>query len=68
MPLESKVFIQGMNGDSEERFLEDAEYRYALNVRSGSSDNDNEGAIENVKGNTLVALSLPPGLNTCIGA
>ncbi len=68
MPLESKIFIQGMNGDSEERFLEDGEYRYALNVRSGSSDNDNAGTIENVKGNSLVSLSLPPGLNTCIGA
>ena len=68
MPLERKLFTQGMNGGSEERFLGEGEYRYALNVRSGSSDNDNIGAIENTKGNTKVELSLPPGTNTCIGA
>lgn len=68
MPLEKKLFISGMNGDSEERFLDPAEYRYALNVRSGSSDNNNIGTIENVKGNTKVDVELPPGLNTCIGA
>ena len=68
MPLERKLFTQGMNGGSEERFLVEGEYRYALNVRSGSSDNDNIGAIENTKGNTKVELSLPPGINTCIGA
>ena len=65
--LEKKVFIQGMNGDMEDRLILPGEYRYGLNIRAGVSDNDNMGVIENTKGNEEILFDLPSGLNTCIG-
>jgi hypothetical protein len=66
--LEKKVFIQGMNGDVEDRLLQPGEYKYALNIRGGVSDNDNKGTIENTKGNEIVEFPIASGDNTCIGA
>jgi len=66
--LEKKIFIQGMNGDMEDRLVEPGEYRYALNVRAGVSDGENSGVIENVKGNFEIPITLPSGDNTCIGS
>ena len=65
--LEKKRLIK-LNLDDELRDLQNGEMRYALNCRVGNSDNDNQGDIENTKGNVLVSFSLPPGSNKCIGA
>jgi len=66
--LEDKIPNGGMNRDDENRLVDKSEYRYALNVRVGSSDDDNVGAIENIKGNTEVTFSLPIGRNKVIGS
>lgn len=68
MPLEKRLFTSGMDQDSDERLVESTSYRYALNVRSMSADGSNIGAIENVKGNTLVSYTLPSGTNKVIGS
>ncbi len=39
-----------------------------MNIRVGSSEESNVGAVENIKGNTLVDFSLPVGTNKCIGS
>ena len=68
MPLEKKHFFLGMNQDIEDRLLKDGEYRYALNVRSGSAEDADIGAITNARGNTLVTHTLEGGINEVIGA
>src|SRR3990172_2991933 len=71
MPLEKRIFTTGMNDDDEERIIPPSSYRFALNIRSMSSDGQNIGAIENVKGNTLVTYALPSGtgiINKVIGS
>ena len=68
MPLEKRIFTTGMNDDDEERIIPPSSYRYALNIRNLSSDGQNIGAIETVKGNTLVSYTLPSGTNKVIGS
>jgi len=58
----------GLNKDDDPRDLKDGAYRYALNCRVGSSNDDNRGMVENVKGNTLVSVALPAGTNKVIGS
>jgi len=65
--LEKRRLLK-LNFDDELRDLQNGEMRYALNCRVGNSDNDNQGDIENVKGNVLVSYTLPAGTNKCIGA
>lgn len=62
-----------MNQDLDERLIPDGEYIDALNVRTGSSETTNIGAVEKLKGNTrLTTLKLhgsPLSANAvCIGA
>lgn len=57
-----------MNSDLDDRFIEQGDYRYALNIRNSRSDGEGQGAIENTKGNTLVAFDLPVGNNKEIGS
>jgi len=68
MAIEKKNFIGGLNSDVEDRLVPNGDYRYALNVRSSKSDGASQGAIENTKGNTIVFVELPDGLNKVIGA
>lgn len=42
-------------------------YRYGRNIRVGSSQQSNIGAVENIQGNTLVEFELPAGTNKCNG-
>jgi hypothetical protein len=42
-----------MDFDTEDRLLPANHYRYAKNGRSGTSDRDGEGAVENIRGNVL---------------
>ena len=66
--LEKRHFHVGLNTDDEDKLLQDGEYRFALNVRSGSSDEADTGAITNVKGNTQIPFTLPGGTKIVIGA
>ena len=53
MALESVVFIQGrMNKSIDERLLPQGEYVDAQNVRLGSTETTEVGAVENSRGNT----------------
>jgi len=68
MPIEKRKFTTGLDQDSTQEDVIATSYRYALNIRSMSSDGQNEGAITNTKGNTLTAFTLPSGTNKCIGS
>lgn len=46
-----------MDFDTEDRLLPANHYRYAKNGRSGTSDRDGEGAVENIRGNVLRGTS-----------
>lgn len=69
-------FIKGrMNKSVDERLVPDGEYIDALNIRMGSTEDSEIGAVENTKGNTqLTTLVYPPtgtalsANATCIGA
>ena len=59
MAEDKKIFAGGgMDMDTEERFIKSTDYRYALNCRITSSDEENEGAVENIRGNKLVGSGL----------
>ena len=47
-----------MNKDLDDRLIPNGEYRDARNISVGKSEDDDIGALENVRGNTLV-----PGSN-----
>lgn len=59
-----------MNQDLDDRLIPNGEYRYANNISVGKSETDDIGALKNVLGNELIALSIPSGLPgvECIGA
>tara|TARA_R110002167_G_scaffold3430_5_gene16777 strand:+ start:17934 stop:22367 length:4434 start_codon:yes stop_codon:yes gene_type:complete len=64
MAEEKKIFAGGgMDMDTEERFIKGNDYRYALNCRITSSDEENEGTVENIRGNNV----LNSGLTTSDG-
>lgn len=59
MQEDKKIFAGGgMNMDTEERFMNNTDYRYASNCRITSSDEENSGAIENVRGNLPLNFDL----------
>lgn len=65
--LEKKIFIGGLDSDTEDRVVLQGDYRYALNIRNSQTQKTAVGAIENVLGNTLIEYELPLGTNRCIG-
>ena len=55
MALEKKVFVGGgMDKDTDSRFVAKTDYREAHNVRISSSDEGNEGIVENIRSNLLI--------------
>ena len=48
-----KSFTGGLDRDTSERLMGQGDYRYALNVRNISSESNQVGVIENVKGNKI---------------
>ena len=74
MPIVNTNFIAGrMNKSVDERLLPPGEYVDALNVRLGSTENTEIGAVENSKGNTALTTLTYGGQAlsssaTCIGA
>ncbi len=67
--LEKKGLYGGMDSDSEDRLVENGDYRpwNTLNIRNSIPDSSSVGAITNIKGNTLVDFDMPGGQNTVIG-
>ena len=74
MPLVNTNFIAGrMNKSVDERLLPPGEYVDAVNVRLGSTENTEIGAVENSRGNTQLTTLQFGGNNLsaqtkCIGA
>ena len=74
MPKVQKNFIKGrMNKSVDERLVPQGEYIDALNVRLGSTEGTEIGAVENSKGNELLVqlTFLDQALSSeakCIGA
>ena len=69
--MEKRIFNKGMNTDLAVEFIPQGQYRTALNVRVGYSDNDNMGTVENALGNTEVTnIDIPynNGVYKCIGS
>ena len=60
MPEIKYNFLQGkMNKDLDERLVPKGQYRDALNIKISTSDNDDIGTAQNIKGNTLIDSGLP---------
>jgi hypothetical protein len=57
--------IGQLDFDTDVTSIDNKDYRYALNIRNGYGAV--QGVVTNVKGNDLVAYTLPAGNNVCIG-
>ena len=73
MPIVTTNFVRGrMNKSVDERLLPPGEYINAINVRLGSTETTEIGAVENSKGNTRLTTLQYNGATltgaTCIGA
>ena len=74
MPIVTTNFIKGrMNKSVDERLLPPGEYVDAVNVRLGSTETTEVGAVENSRGNTRLTTLSFRGVElsskaTCIGA
>lgn len=66
--LEERIFTGGMDLDSDDRYVQQGDYRRALNIRNAKNSEESNNTLETVKGNTLVENRLPDGTNKCIGA
>lgn len=64
--LSSNIFTGVMDQDSDDHLISRDDYRYALNINNGYGATP--GAVENLRGTTSVAFTLPSGTNTVIGA
>lgn len=63
MPEIKNTFLAGkMNKSLDDRLLPEGEYRDALNVQVTKSEGADTGAVQNIKGNTLIGdIDLPEG-------
>ena len=60
-----RVFIGGLDRDTDARLLKNGDYHYALNIRNVSSESNTEGVIENIKGNKIVPYEFPNLVGKC---
>ena len=64
MAEDKKAFLQGkMNKDIDARLLPNGEYRTAQNIQISTSEAQDVGTIQNIKGNSLVPLGLLDNFN-----
>ena len=54
-----RLFVGGLDRDTDLRALKNGDYHYALNIRNVSSEASTEGVVENIKGNKKVAYDFP---------
>ena len=60
-----RVFIGGLDKDTDARLLKDGDYHYGLNIRNISSESNTQGVIENIKGNKIVPYEFPNLVGEC---
>lgn len=65
--VEKRLFYGGMDSDTDDKLIEQGDYRDAVNVRNSIPDKSDVGSLPNVKGNLLVPYSAPSGQNKTIG-
>jgi len=58
---EKKQFIGGLDRDTDERFVKEGDYFYALNTRNQSSESNSIGVIQNIPGTLKVDFTFPVG-------
>lgn len=67
--MQQKIFFtRGIDSDSSPEMMPEGVGRWRLNVRVLQSDGGEDQSAESLKGNTLVAFTLPAGTNTVIGS
>ncbi len=66
--ISEKEFGLSLNLDDTNKALTPGDSRYILNCVAGINKEGNIGAIENEKGNELISVILPDGVNTCLGS
>ena len=54
-----RVFLGGLDRDTDPRLLKNGDYHHALNIRNVSSESNTEGMIENIKGNVKQSYTFP---------
>ena len=52
-----KSFTGGLDKDTSERLMSQGDYSHALNIRNISSETNQAGVVENVKGNKIPATN-----------
>lgn len=67
MRVEKKYF-NGIDLENENRFSKGGDFKYALNLHVNTSEYENVGGVENVRGNLQTLYALPAGINTVIGS
>ena len=54
-----KIFVGGLDRDTDLRALKNGDYHHALNIRNISSESNTEGVVENIKGNKKIDYDFP---------
>ena len=68
MPEIKNSFFQGkINKDLDERLIPNGQYRDALNIEVSTSEGDDVGTVQSVKGNTLVSGDIVPTGSSIVG-
>ncbi len=66
---DKRIFVNGgMNYDDTQKNIPIADTGYCFNIIRRSANTGNLGVIENIKGNTLIKIDLPSGINKVIGS
>lgn len=66
--LEERVFTGGMDSDSDDRYIQQGDYRTAYCIRNSKKSDDSAFTVTNPKGTVLVEFALPSGNNKVIGS
>lgn len=69
MLIEKRNFLQGMNGDTDPKLLQDSEMLNLMNGRVAVTEFGRYGRVENIPGTTLISQAVYPpyGTQQCIG-
>ena len=60
-----RIFVGGLDTDTDPRLLKNGDYHYALNIRNMSSESNTVGVVENIKSNTSVPYTFPDLVSKC---
>lgn len=67
MEIDKKIYVGGLDSDTSDKLLAEGDYRFALNIRNGVTEDSDAGEITNTKGNIKIPYTLPNGDNYTIG-